>query len=254
MRVAVAGGTGLVGRYVVAALARAGYDPVVLARSTGADVITGAGLDAALAGAEAVIDVTNKTTMSGSESVGFFGAATTNLLSAAERAGITHLVALSIVGIDRVPFGYYEGKQAQEALLLSGSAPATVLRATQFHEFADQVLARSRGPIAMIPKMRIQPVAAREVADALVELVGGGPIGMAPELAGPEELLLVDMARQVVRARSGRRLVVPVRVPGAAGRAMMGGGQLPQGPGRRGTETFAHWLRASTGAPVVSAA
>jgi uncharacterized protein YbjT (DUF2867 family) len=254
MRVAVAGGTGLVGRYVVSALTQQGYDPVVLARSTGADVVTGTGLDAALDGASAVIDVSNTTTMSGAESVAFFSAATKNLLAAGARAGIKHLVALSIVGIDRVPFGYYEGKQAQEALLLNGSAPATVLRATQFHEFADQVLARGRGPIAMIPKMRIQPVAAREVADALVDLVGGEPIGMAPELAGPEELLLVDMARQVVRARSARRLVVPVRVPGAAGRAMIDGGQLPKGGGLRGTETFAHWLRASTGAPAVSAA
>ena len=106
MRVAVAGGTGVVGRRVVDALSARGHEVIVLARSRGVDVTTGAGLDAALAGVDAVVDTTNVVTTSRRRSVAFFGAATSSLLAAGERAGVGHHVALSIVGIDRVDFGY----------------------------------------------------------------------------------------------------------------------------------------------------
>ena len=154
-RIAVAGGTGVVGRHVVEALAAAGCEPVVLARSTGVDLVSGAGLDAALTGARAVVDVSNVATQRRSASVGFFTAATSALLAAGARAGVRHHVVLSIVGVDRVDTGYYAGKRRQEELVLAGGVPATVLRATQFHEFADQVLAIARGPVAPVPSMRV---------------------------------------------------------------------------------------------------
>jgi uncharacterized protein YbjT (DUF2867 family) len=242
MRVAVAGGTGVVGRRVVEAVRAAGDEPVVLARSTGVDLVTGAGLDAALAGADAVIDVSNVATSRRGPAVAFFEAATGHLLAAGERAGVRHLVALSIVGIDRVDLGYYAGKRRQEELLAGGAVPWTVLRATQFHEFPAQLLGRSRGPVAVLPRMRVQPVAAREVAGALATLTAGPAAGMAPELAGPEVHELGDLARQLLRARGARRPVVSPRLPGATGRALAGGGLLPQGPGPRGQLTFAAWL------------
>jgi uncharacterized protein YbjT (DUF2867 family) len=242
VRVAVAGGTGLVGRYVVAALAGAGHDPVVLARSRGVDLITGHGLDDALAGAAVVIDVSNVSTNKRAESVAFFASGTEHLLVAGDRAGVRRHVALSIVGVDRVDFGYYEGKRRQEDLVQAAPMPSIVLRATQFHEFAGQLLARGRGPIAVVPRMRVQPIAAREVADALVALVAEEGVGFAPELAGPQELQMVDLARQLLRSRGSHRLVLPVRVPGAGGRAMAEGGLLPTAPGLRGRQTFTQWL------------
>jgi uncharacterized protein YbjT (DUF2867 family) len=174
--------------------------------------------------------------------VAFFTASTEYLLAAEQRAEIRHHVTLSIVGIDRVPIGYYEGKRRQEDLVLSSGMPSSVLRATQFHEFAGQVLSRYRGPVALIPRMRTQPIAAREVAEALVALVVGDPVGLAPELAGPQEELLVDMVRRLLRSKNEHRLVLPVRIPGAGGRAMASGGLLPTEPDSRGVETFAQWL------------
>jgi len=151
---------------------------------------------------------------------------------------------LSIVGVDRVPWGYYEGKRHQEQLALGGPVPATVLRATQFHEFADQMLQRG-GPVVLVPKMLSQPIAAREVASALVALIHAGPQGLAPELAGPEQLHVPDMVRWLAHTRRVRRRVVTVRLPGQAGRAMAAGGLLPRGDGPRGTQTFAQWLDAA---------
>jgi uncharacterized protein YbjT (DUF2867 family) len=242
MRVAVAGGTGLVGRYVVEELTAAGHHPVVLARSTGVNLVTGTGLDAALAGAEAVIDVSNVTTTSGKKAIAFFDRVAHTLLDAGEQAGVRHHVLLSIVGIDRVGLGYYQGKLRQENVLESGRTPWTVLRATQFHEFAQQTLDRVPGPLAVVPRMRTQPVAAREVAQHLVQLVQAPAQGMAPELAGPRVEQVVTMTGRLLRARHQRRLLLPVKMPGATGTAMTGDGLLPTGPGPRGSQTFDEWL------------
>jgi uncharacterized protein YbjT (DUF2867 family) len=244
-RIAVAGGTGVVGRHVVEALRAAGCEPVVLARSTGVDLGTGAGLDAAFDGVHAVVDVSNVSTQRRSTAVGFFSAATSALLAAGARAGVQHHVVLSIVGVDRVDIGYYAGKRAQEELVLGADVPATVLRATQFHEFAEQVLTIARGPVAPVPAMRVQPVAAREVGEHLVELVRGAPQGRAPELAGPEVHDLPDLVRRLLRSRGTRRLVLPLRGPTATSRAVTGGALLPAGAGPRGRQTFDEWLGAT---------
>ncbi|MEU3188293.1 NAD(P)H-binding protein [Streptomyces sp. NPDC006923] len=246
MRVAVAGGTGLVGRLVVEELAAAGQDPVVLARSRGVDLVSGAGLDAAMAGVDTVVDVSNTTTVNSKKAISFFGSVSRNLLDAGARAGVRHHVALSIVGIDRVGLGYYQGKLRQEEVVTDGPVPWTVLRATQFHEFAEQTLDRVPKPFAVVPRMRTQPVAAREVAQHLVRLALAPAQGMAPELAGPRVEQLVDMVRGLLRARHQRRLLLPVRLPGATGAAMTGDGQLPAGQGPRGSQTFGEWLAGHT--------
>jgi uncharacterized protein YbjT (DUF2867 family) len=243
MKVAVAGGTGLTGRHVAESLTTAGHEPVLLARSQGVDLVTGAGLRAALAGVDAVIDVANVTTSKRAVSERFFIAATSHLRDAAARAGVGHYVVLSIVGLDRVDLPYYAGKRRQEDLLAAGTVPWTVLRATQFHEFAAQVLARTRGPVALIPAMPSRPVSVAEVADALVEAVVTGPVdGYATEIAGPEVLRLDDMARRVLRRRGERRWVLPVRLPGRIGRQLRDGGALPTGEFREGKRTFADYL------------
>jgi uncharacterized protein YbjT (DUF2867 family) len=218
-----------------------GHEPVVLARSAGVDLESGEGLAEGLAGADAVIDTTNISTMSARAAMRFFEATAHNLARAAEQAGVGHIVALSIIGIDRVPYGYYKGKIRQEKALRESQVPVSTLRAAQFHEFPVQYLAQSRGPLLVVPKIRTQPVAVREVGAALARIAVGLPVAMA-ELAGPREEVLADMVRQVVRTREDRRHVIEVRLPGAAGRAMAAGGILPSVPGPRGRQTFAEWL------------
>ncbi|WP_375492435.1 SDR family oxidoreductase [uncultured Jatrophihabitans sp.] len=245
MKVAVAGGTGLLGRFVVQTLTEQGHEPVVLARTRGADLLSGDGVREAVDGCGVVIDVSNFASMRKRVAVESFEAATRHLLEAGRATGVVHHVAVSIVGIDRVPMGYYQGKLAQERLLADAPVPASVLRATQFHEFAAQTLRRSPGPLAVLPRMRMQPVAAREVAQALVALAFDVPLGRAPELAGPQVLELIDLAKRVLAAQGSHRTVVPLRLPGAVGRGFANGALLPTGEGPRGTQTFDEWLRAT---------
>jgi uncharacterized protein YbjT (DUF2867 family) len=239
--IAIAGGTGSVGRLVVESVRRLGAEPIVIARSQGVDLSTGTGLDNVLAGADAVIDVTNIVTQNRRRATAFFETSTRHLLEAEERHGVKHHVLLSIVGIDRVGLSYYQAKLAQEDLVRQGPVPWTILRATQFHEFAAQML--GDGPIAVIPSMLSQPVAARDVADELVRLATAPAAGMAAELAGPCEERVPDMARRLASARGRHSLVVTLPLPGGAGRGMRTGALLPTGPGPRGTQTFDQWLQ-----------
>lgn len=244
MRVAVAGGTGVVGRHVAEALSAAGHSPVILSRGRGVDLVTAAGLEEAVRGAEAVIDVSNLVTTGRAASVRFFETATANLLRAGHAAGVRHHVVLSIVGVDRVTFGYYEGKLRQEQRALAGPVPASVLRATQFHEFAGQVLQRVPGPVAVVPRQLIRPVAAAEVASELVTIALGEPQGLAAEFAGPEEHQLVELVRRIANRSGRRRPVIGVRLPGKGGRAMASGGLLPGAGARFGKQTFEDWFGA----------
>jgi uncharacterized protein YbjT (DUF2867 family) len=243
MRIAIAGGTGTVGRHVVDVAREHGHDAVVLSRSTGVDLAAGTGLGRALAGVGAVVDVTSVVTTSARVSRGFFTAVTGNLLAAGEDAGVGHHLALSIVGVDRAPHGYYAGKAAQEELVAAGRVPWTLLRATQFHEFAAQLHGRAVvGPLHVVPVVRAQPVAAREVAQRLVELAERGPAGRVPDLAGPEVLGMAGAVRAWARATGRRGPVLAVPLPGRFGRALRDGTLLP-GPGAdRGELPFDRWL------------
>lgn len=249
MRVAVAGGTGVVGRYVVSTLGSTGHEPVVLARSQGVDVVTGDGLDESIEGVDAVVDVTNVQTLNGKKAAEFFTTATRNLLAAEGRAGVRHHVVVSIVGIDRIPTGYYRAKLAQENTVKAGDVPFTVLRATQFHEFPGQVLSQMPGPVAVVPRMRVQPVAAKEAGAELARLATGAPQNATLEMAGPDVHDLPDLARRVVAAEGRRRWVLGVRPPGAAGRAMASGELLPKGTATLGVVRFADWLAVRTSEP-----
>ncbi len=121
--------------------------------------------------------------------------------------------------------------------------PWSILRATQFHEFAEQALSYVRvGPFSLVPRMLSQPVAAVEVAEALVDLAEAGPSGRAPDLAGPEPLQMVDLSRRVSAARGLRRRVVPVWVPGKMGKGLRSGRLIPTSDGPRGRISFAEWL------------
>ncbi len=229
MRLAVAGGTGTAGARVVAAARAAGHEAMVLSRRCGVDVEAGTGLAAALDRVDVVVDALNVTTLSGRRATAFFTAAAGHLQRAGAGAGVRRLVVLSIVGVDRLPgVGYYRAKLAHEAAAIAGPVPVTVLRATQFHEFGRQTLARfGRGPLALVPSARLQPVAADQVAAVAVELVGDPAPPARREVAGPEEINLVDLVRRTA-AHDGRRVaVIGLPVPGPTGRALREGALLP---------------------------
>ena len=245
MRLVVAGATGAVGRHVVQQARAAGHDVVPLSRSTGQDVVAGTGLATAMAGADAVIDVTSVVTTSGRTSTDFFRRATENLLAAEQVAGVRHHVALSIVGIDAETIGYHAGKVAQERLVTAGPVPWTLLRATQFHEFAAQMVERaSVGPVVVIPAMRTATVGAVDVATALLGLAEGSPRGRAADLGGREEAEFADLVRRYLAATGRRRLVLRVPLPGAAGRRLRDGVLVPGPDADRGRQTFDQWLSA----------
>jgi uncharacterized protein YbjT (DUF2867 family) len=246
MNIAVAGGTGAVGRFVVSIARERGHRVVVLSRADGVDLVTGEGLPDALEGVDAVIDVASIQTLSAKASVQFFSATTRNLLQAEKSAGVRHHVALSIVGTEKAAAGYYAGKLAQEQLVSNGAAPWTILRATQFHEFAQQVLARSSvGPLAFVPRMATQPVAAREVAEALVDAAEAGPQGRITDLGGPRMEQLVDIVRAYAAKSGQRKLVLGFTAPGKLWHAMRSGALLPEPGAAVGRQTFEEWLEAS---------
>ncbi|RYI99987.1 MAG: SDR family oxidoreductase, partial [Actinomycetales bacterium] len=192
MKIAVAGGTGMVGRHVVEVARERGHDVAVLSRGEGVDLLAATGLEQALAGVDVVVDVTSTQTQKSEESEAFFGTVTRNLLAAEAEAGVSHHVALSIVGIDAAPEGYYAGKALQERLVSEGAVSWTILRATQFHEFAEQIHGSfALGPVMVVPRMVSEPVAAREVGERLVELAVAAPVGRATDLGGPATLRMV---------------------------------------------------------------
>lgn len=188
MKIAVAGATGNIGALAVELLERLGHDVVRISRSLGTDLTTGAGLDDALGGASAVIDVLNIAAASDDESIERFGSATQNLLAAGERTGVGHHVLLSILGLDRVEGNaHYAGKREQERLVTSGPVPWTIVRASQFHDFAEMVARWSeRDGSATIAPLLVQPIAPREVAQVLVEVALGEPARCRIDIAGPE--------------------------------------------------------------------
>ena len=245
VRIAVAGGTGLAGRRTVEALGDAGHDAVVLARSAGVDLTTGSGLAGALVGVDAVIDAANTPTVSPEQARAFFTATTGQLLAAEHRAGVRHHVVLSIVGVDRVQGNaHYAGKRAQEQAALAGPVPATILRATQFFDYAAMVVGWTRrGQVATVPPLLIQPVAVADVADVLVQVAVGAPHDGVRELAGPEPQDLVDMVRRMLAARGESLRLIP-RWGGLFGVELAGEVLLPGPDAQLAPTSFETWLAA----------
>ena len=217
-KIAVAGATGRVGHHVVDVLEGRGHEVIAISRSSGVDVVTGEGLAEALAGVETVIDAATGASPEQQAATEFFTAAARNLQQVGHRAGVRRIVVVSIIGTDQFTGGYGAAKQAHERATLSGPIPAGILRAAQFHEFVAQLVDWGRQDgVSYVPKMRTQLVAARTVAEALADLAtrpesapaigsNGTPI---PEIAGPREESLVEMAK-LLAAHGGD----PVRIEG----------------------------------------
>jgi uncharacterized protein YbjT (DUF2867 family) len=228
----VTGGSGTLGRVVVAKLAEAGKRPCVLSRRPApadsphlwatADLLSGEGVAEAVAGAGVVIHCATPG-MSMKKEIAAVG----TVVEAARRAGCPHLVYVSIVGVDRVPFGYYKGKVAAERLVERCGVPYTILRATQFHDLLRVLFAgAARLPVMPVPGLPFQPVDVRDVADRLVELALDAPAGRAADVAGPQVRQAADLARAYLTATGRRRPIAPVRLPGALFRAFRQGRHL----------------------------
>ena len=210
MKIAVFGASGQVGRQVVDLLTAEGHDVVAASRTSGVDVLTGEGVADALRDARVLVDVLNSPSYEDEPVLEFFSTATRNLVDAARAAGVAHYVALSIVGVTRLPdSGYMRAKVAQETLIEASRLPYTIVRATQFHEFADMIVASmTEGDVVRVPDARIQPIAAAEVAAHVARAAVGSPAGVV-ELGGPAKITFAELAR-IVLARQGEHHTVVI--------------------------------------------
>jgi uncharacterized protein YbjT (DUF2867 family) len=249
-KIAVAGATGRVGRHVVEVLEAAGHDVVAMSRSRGVDVISGDGLPEALEGVECIIDTATGPSPEQEAATEFFTTAARNLQEAGERAGVRRIVVVSIIGTDKYTSGYGAAKIAHEQATLSGPIPGHVLRAAQFHEFVGELVNWGRqGDVSNVPEMRTQLVAARTVAEALAELATdpepAGAHAPYPEIAGPREESLVEMAKLLVARRGDPVRIVGVSDPQAPDHDInVNGGLLPGPHATLAGPTFEEWLAA----------
>lgn len=242
VRIAIAGGTGTLGRHVTAELSERGHEVRVLSRHAPeyrVDLTTGAGLAAALDGCQVVVDASSAPPRSAAATL---VAGNRRLLDAGREAGVEHHVCVSIVGCDRLPARYYRVKTQQEDIVARGPLPWTIVRATQFHELIATFLgAAARYRVVPVPRGVLQPVAAAEAAGAVAEVAVSEPRRGRVEVGGPEVVPIADLASTWRRAAGRRVLLVPLPVPGRVGRALRDGWLTDTRPDVRGSVTFAAW-------------
>lgn len=245
--VLVTGGTGRIGRQVVPLLQAAGCKVKVLSRHASdrgdgveylaVDLRTGDGLDAALDGVDVVLHLAGAP--KGDEIT------TANLVAAAERAEVGHLVHISVTAVDQLPFGYFKSKLGAEQAVRNAKIPSTVLRVAQLHDFAWMtVQAMAKLPVMPMPgAIRFQPVDGRDVAARLAELVLGEPQGLTADLVGPKVYTLPELAHDYLRATGKHRLSLPIRLPGKAGKVYRAGANLTLSGATVGTRTWEDFVK-----------
>jgi uncharacterized protein YbjT (DUF2867 family) len=254
MKLVIIGGTGLIGSKLVTKLREHGHDALAAAPNTGVNTLTGEGLAEALRGAAVVIDVSNSPSFEDSAVMEFFTTSTRNLLAAAGAAGVTHYVALSVVGTERLSeSGYFRAKIAQEQLIAGSAIPYSIVHATQFFEFVKSIAAAAtEGDTVRLAPVMIQPMAADDVAKAVGRIALGTPVNGVVEVAGPEPFRLDELIRKGLSASRDPRAVVSDPRARYFG-AILGMRTLMPGDGARlGDARFADWLNQSV--PVAQAA
>jgi uncharacterized protein YbjT (DUF2867 family) len=247
VEVLVTGSTGRLGQRLSAPLQEAGHSVKLMSRrgagpgGVRGDLATGQDLATALRGAEVVVHAA-------SDPRGDYWqadvAGTRRLVEAVDRDRLQHLVYVSIVGVDRIPYGYYHAKFAAEQVLLASGLPVTLLRVTQFHDFVDELLASARrGPVLPVPMgWRVQPVDVGEAAAHVAQVVGRAPSGGVIEYGGPEDLSAADLARAWAAAKEPSAHVVATPIPGKLSASLRDGAALPTS-GERGRRTYAEHLQ-----------
>ncbi len=249
MKIAVVGASGTLGRSVVRAASAAGHEVTAVVRSglptptsgvtvRHADVVSRAGLHDALAGVEIVIDVVN------SPKPSLLAVGTHAILDAATELRVRHYVGISVVGCDKVPHRYYRGKVEQEKVVAASPIPWSLLRATQFHDFLDDMFSTNAAlGIYVVPSsMVVQPVSVDEVAAALLAAAVAAPAGLLPDFAGPEMMRMATAFRVWRQTRRRRGIALPMPMVGAVGRALKQGG-LCNAARAVGHLTFSEWLQ-----------
>ena len=244
MKIVVIGGTGLIGSKTVDKLKRKGHEAMAAAPNTGVDTITGEGLAEALAGAEVVVDVSNSPSFEERAAMDFFQTAGRNVTAAEGAAGVRHHVALSVVGTDRLQgSGYFRAKLAQEQLIKASPIPYSLVHATQFFEFIQTIAQLSTdGSGVRLPPVQFQPMAADDVASAIVDVALADPLGGMVEIAGPETFTLdAAVARVLAHDHDPRRVVADPAAPYFGVR--VSDRTLVPGPGARlGATTLDWWI------------
>jgi uncharacterized protein YbjT (DUF2867 family) len=246
MRIAVIGASGLIGSKVVELLTAQGHDVVAASRGSGADVLTGDGLAEAVAGAQVLVDVVNSPSFEDDAVLAFFTASSANLVAAAKVAGVGHYVALSIVGVDGLPeSGYLRAKVVQERTISESGLPYTIVRATQFHEFAEAITGTLQvADEVHAPDALIQPVAAADVSAEVARAATAEPINGIRDFGGPDKISFADMARAVLAAK-GADTPVTIDVTATYFGTPVAQNSLVTGDGATlATTRFADWLAA----------
>src|SRR3989440_6500156 len=249
MKIVVIGGTGLIGSKTVAILRQGGHEVVAASPNTGVNTITGAGLKAALAGAQVVIDLANSPSFEDKAVLEFFETSGRNLLAAEAAAGVRHHVVLSIVGTDRSDNGYFRAKVAQEKLIETSGIPYTIIRSTQVLEFLGGIAASSAdGNIVRISPGLFQPIAADDVAAIVADVALAAPQNGIVEIAGPERAPFNEFVARYLKAVGDPREVVSDPEARCFGSRVEERSLVPLGEARLGHIGFDEWLRRSPAA------
>ena len=211
MKIVVIGGTGLIGSKLITKLRAAGHDALAASPTSGVDTITGKGLAEAVAAARVVVDVSNAPAWDDAAVMNFFQTSARNISSVEAAAGVSHHVALSVVGTERLQnSGYFRAKLAQEEAVRAAPVPYTILRATQFFEFIGRIAdSSSDGKTVRLAPVLIQPEAADDVAAALADIAVSAPVNGIVELAGPEPFRLDELVARILSANNDPRRVIP---------------------------------------------
>jgi uncharacterized protein YbjT (DUF2867 family) len=247
MKIVVIGGTGLIGSKVVAML-RESHEAVPASPRLGINTLTGEGLAEALAGASAVVDVSNSPSFAPEAVLEFFETSTSNLLAAEAAAGVGYHVALSVVGTERLlQSGYFRAKMVQEELIKASAIPYSILRATQFFEFMGAIAqSGTDGQTVRLSPALMQPIASDDVAAALAEVSVGPPVNGTIEVAGPEQHPQVELVRQFLEAKGDPRRVMPDIHARYFGLELDDRSLNPGDGARIGPTRFADWLNSAS--------
>jgi uncharacterized protein YbjT (DUF2867 family) len=248
MKIVVIGGTGLIGTKVVNNLRQRGQEVVAASPRSGVNTFTGEGLADALTGAQVVVDVANAPSWEDKAVLQFFETAGRNLLGAEKAAGVRHHVALSIVGDDRLPAsGYLRAKVAQENLIKASGIPFTIVRSTQFFEFAKGLIqSATEGQTVLLSPALMQPIASDDVAAAVTGLALAEPSNDTIEIAGPEPIRMDEFARRYLSAtRDPRKVTTDVQAQ-YFGTELNDQSLIPGVKARLGPTHFADWLSGAT--------
>lgn len=249
MKIAVIGATGRIGVKVVKFLNDVGHQIAAAAPEFGTNVLTGEGLADALAGADALVDVTNAPTFEAEAVVQFFTTSATNIVAAADKAGVGQYVLLSIVGADGLPqSGYMRGKVAQERIVAESGLPYTIVRATQFHEFTPAItsILTSNGEVR-VPDALIQPIAAGEVAVQVSRAAISEPANGIVNVGGPDKMSFAEMAVRVVASRGEDTAVVVDPAATYFGAPLQTSSLVTSNGAVIASARFTDWLRLSAG-------